>query len=98
MKATTRNTSHAASASANALDRALGYLNAALGELREAVACAEGARGGLDDDNERLVLDAVGEFLNDPDPLLGGASLIRIRSLRDRRASRAGFAFGDEGN
>lgn len=83
----------AASGSANALNRAIGYLEAALAELAEAQAHVRSApEGMLDAFEEDRIAEALGATLRQS----GYGGLDSVRALRDRRAARAGFHFDDE--
>ncbi len=96
-KMTMQRTKEEASGSANSLDRAIGYLNAALTELDQAHAHAKAADPLLTSLNEKAIYDALSEMLTSkakgPKQVI---SLIDwIRRLRDCRASRAGFSFDE---
>jgi hypothetical protein len=81
-----RNAKLAASGSANALNRALGHLTAALCEIDEAHAQAMTMGSRLDADEEKALYKALSDAL-------AGKITDSIIALRDRRAARAGFSF-----
>ncbi len=87
-----KNTKLAASGSANAINRAIGHLEAAISELAEAGARAEAAGSSLDTNQEEVAHAHTVELLDEPRDGLIQA----LRELRDRRAARAGFSFDDE--
>ena len=93
MRKATQNTKLAASGSANAINRAIGYLEAAITELAEAGAQADAAAGpgGLDVDDEADAHGLTVELLDNPEDGLIQA----LTALRDRRAARAGFSFDE---
>jgi hypothetical protein len=99
-KTTEQKTKAAASGSANALNRAIQYLGAAMGELDQAHAYASaserqrGARG-LDASGEKNLHAALSRLLLEA-PGAGRSIIDLIRDLRDCRASRAGFSFDEE--
>jgi hypothetical protein len=84
----------AASGSANALDRALGYLNAALTELDQAHANVTTSKMLHSADEADLYFE-LSKALTAEGPRRVISLSERIRSLRDRRAARAGFSFDE---
>lgn len=88
MRKATQKTQRIASKSANCMHNALGYLEAALGELEEAGAWTQG-EGHFIDRREVELAQALRAILE----ASGGPSRSAITELRDRRAALAGFNF-----
>lgn len=86
-----KTTRRIASKSANCLHQALGYLEAALGELDEASTWTEGGGAGFNDRREAHVADELLRLLEGSEGLRS-----KLHHLRDVRAARAGFSFDEE--
>lgn len=79
-----------ASKSANCLHNAIGYLEAALGELDEASTWTEGGGTDFSDRREAHVADELLRLLEGSEGLRS-----KLHHLRDVRAARAGFSFDE---
>lgn len=85
-----------AAKTARLLNSALGYLNAALGELEEAHVWASGRDSGLDPLGERELLARLHRALTETEGTDYHLDILsQLRWLRDRRAERVNFTFED---